>query len=157
MALTSIQPLKRNEYQMCFLRGKSGRCLRLTNLPPSCADSPEILGSCAEQDQAGPNWTANFLTTQCAHAPRHLSLPPPFPSLPFLLPVVQRSRYSVPGCGAVIINISSWLSTSKFCPELRPGPVSLVGPRGPKWSFELGLAPRGQQGTFGCSVYGSYM
>jgi hypothetical protein len=27
----------RNEYQEYFLGGKSGRCVRLTNLPPSCA------------------------------------------------------------------------------------------------------------------------
>ena len=27
----------RNEYQEHFLRGKGGRCLRLTTLPPSCA------------------------------------------------------------------------------------------------------------------------
>ena len=27
----------RNEYQEYFLRGKGGRCLRLTTLPPSCA------------------------------------------------------------------------------------------------------------------------
>ena len=28
---------KRNEYQEHFLRGKGGRCVRLTTLPPSCA------------------------------------------------------------------------------------------------------------------------
>jgi len=27
----------RNEYQEHFLRGKDGRCVRLTTLPPSCA------------------------------------------------------------------------------------------------------------------------
>ena len=27
----------RNEYQEHFLGGKGGRCVRLTNLPPSCA------------------------------------------------------------------------------------------------------------------------
>ena len=27
----------RNEYHGCFLGGKDGRCVRLTNLPPSCA------------------------------------------------------------------------------------------------------------------------
>jgi hypothetical protein len=26
-----------NEYQVYFLRGKGGRCVRLTTLPPSCA------------------------------------------------------------------------------------------------------------------------
>jgi len=36
MALGSTQPL-RNEYQEHFLGGKSGRCVRLTTLPPSCA------------------------------------------------------------------------------------------------------------------------
>jgi hypothetical protein len=32
----------RNEYQGYFLGGKGGRCLRLTTLPPSCADCLEI-------------------------------------------------------------------------------------------------------------------
>ena len=32
----------RNEYQEYFLRGKGGRCVGLTNLPPSCADCIEI-------------------------------------------------------------------------------------------------------------------
>jgi hypothetical protein len=34
----------RNEYQGSFLGGKGGRCLRLTTLPPSCADCLETLG-----------------------------------------------------------------------------------------------------------------
>jgi hypothetical protein len=33
---------KRNEYQEYLLGGKGGRCLGLTTLPPSCADSLEI-------------------------------------------------------------------------------------------------------------------
>ena len=32
----------RNEYQKCFLEGKSGRCEGLTTLPPSCAVCLEI-------------------------------------------------------------------------------------------------------------------
>ena len=32
----------RNEYQEYFLGGKDGRCVRLTTLPPSCADCLEI-------------------------------------------------------------------------------------------------------------------
>ena len=32
----------RNEFQEYFLGGKGCRCLRLTNLPPSCADCLEI-------------------------------------------------------------------------------------------------------------------
>ena len=32
----------RNEYQEYFLRGKGGRCVGLTILPPSCADCLEI-------------------------------------------------------------------------------------------------------------------
>ena len=32
----------RNEYQEYFLGGKGGRCVRLTTLPPSCADCLEI-------------------------------------------------------------------------------------------------------------------
>jgi hypothetical protein len=93
--------------------------------------------------RAGPSWSK--LDSQLSYDPVCAWSQSPLspPSLPFLLPVVQCLRYSVPGCGAVIIKISSWLSTSKFCPEVRPGPASLVGPRGPKWSFELGLAPRG--------------
>ena len=31
-----------NEYQEYFLRGKDGRCIGLTTLPPSCADCFEI-------------------------------------------------------------------------------------------------------------------
>jgi len=33
---------KRNEYQEYFRAGKGGRCVRLTTLPPSCADCLEI-------------------------------------------------------------------------------------------------------------------
>ena len=32
----------RNEYKEYFLGGKGGRCVRLTSLPPSCADCLEI-------------------------------------------------------------------------------------------------------------------
>jgi len=32
----------RNEYQEYFMVGKRGRCLGLTNLPTSCAESLEI-------------------------------------------------------------------------------------------------------------------
>ena len=32
----------RNDYQKYFPVGKDGRCLGLTNLPPSCADCLEI-------------------------------------------------------------------------------------------------------------------
>jgi len=32
----------RNEYQEYFLGGKGGRCVGLTNLPPSCVDCLEI-------------------------------------------------------------------------------------------------------------------
>jgi hypothetical protein len=32
----------KNEYQEYFLRGKGGRCVGLTTLPPSCADCLEI-------------------------------------------------------------------------------------------------------------------
>jgi hypothetical protein len=32
----------RNEYQEYFLRGKNGRCVRLTTLPFSCVDCHEI-------------------------------------------------------------------------------------------------------------------
>jgi hypothetical protein len=35
----------RNEYQEYFLGGKSGRCLRLTTLPPSCADCLQNRGA----------------------------------------------------------------------------------------------------------------
>jgi len=41
----------RNEYQVCFLGGKGGRCVRLTPLPPSCATvmksgNPNFLEPC---------------------------------------------------------------------------------------------------------------
>jgi hypothetical protein len=32
----------RNEYHKCCLGGKGGRCVGMTNLPPSCADCLEI-------------------------------------------------------------------------------------------------------------------
>jgi len=32
----------RNQYQEYFLRGKGGRCIRLTTLPPSCSNCLEI-------------------------------------------------------------------------------------------------------------------
>jgi len=35
-------PSNRNEYQEHLLGGKGGCCLRLTTLPPSCADGLEI-------------------------------------------------------------------------------------------------------------------
>ena len=34
----------RNNYQMCSLGGKNGRCVGLTTLPPSCADCLNVLG-----------------------------------------------------------------------------------------------------------------
>jgi hypothetical protein len=34
----------RNEYQGSCLGGKGGQCIRLTTLPPTCADCLEILG-----------------------------------------------------------------------------------------------------------------
>ena len=39
MALGSTQPL---EYQEYFLESEGGRCVRLTTLPPPCADCLEI-------------------------------------------------------------------------------------------------------------------
>jgi len=50
-SLTSFRPhygpgvdstSNRHEYQEYFLGGKGGRCVGLTNLPPSCADCLEI-------------------------------------------------------------------------------------------------------------------
>jgi len=48
----------RNEYQEYFLGGKSGRCLGLTTLPPSCADcleiwEPQPLGTLRDCDYPG--------------------------------------------------------------------------------------------------------
>jgi hypothetical protein len=42
MALGVDSASNRNEYQKYFLRGKGGRDVRLTTLPPSCADCFEI-------------------------------------------------------------------------------------------------------------------
>ena len=36
------QKVNRNEYQGYFMGGKGGRCVRLTSLPPLCADCLEI-------------------------------------------------------------------------------------------------------------------
>ena len=44
MVLRSTQSSSRNEYQGYFLGGKSGRCVGLTNLPPSCAYCLGTLG-----------------------------------------------------------------------------------------------------------------
>ena len=93
---------------------------------------------CAGQDQAGPNWIADFLRASVRMFPVTFLSPLLSP-----LPAVQLLNHSHPDHGAVNIKIRFGLSTSKFCPELRPGPASLVGPRGPKRSFELGLAPWG--------------
>jgi len=38
MALGVDSASNRNDYQEHFLEGKGGRCVRLTTLPPSCAD-----------------------------------------------------------------------------------------------------------------------
>ena len=38
-------PSNRNEYQGYLLECKGGWCLRLTDLPPSCADCPKILAA----------------------------------------------------------------------------------------------------------------
>ena len=42
MVLGSTHHLKWNEHKECLLGGKSGRCVWLTTLPPSCADCLEI-------------------------------------------------------------------------------------------------------------------
>jgi hypothetical protein len=42
MALEIDSASNRNEYQEYFLRGKRGRSVGLTTLPPSCADCLEI-------------------------------------------------------------------------------------------------------------------
>ena len=38
-----LSPPKRNDYLGYLLGGKGSRCIRLTNLPPSCADCLELL------------------------------------------------------------------------------------------------------------------
>jgi hypothetical protein len=45
----------RNEYQEYFLGGKGGRCVRLTALPPSCADCLEM----GEPQSPGTLWACN--------------------------------------------------------------------------------------------------
>jgi hypothetical protein len=42
MALGVDSASNRNEYQEYFLEDKSGRCVALKTLPPSCADCLEI-------------------------------------------------------------------------------------------------------------------
>lgn len=42
-----------NEYQVCFLRDKGGRCVVLTTLSSSCADCLEILDDSASQGPTG--------------------------------------------------------------------------------------------------------
>ena len=48
----------RNEYQEYFLGGKSGQCIRLTNLPPSCAVVTES-GSLNFLEPSGPVQACN--------------------------------------------------------------------------------------------------
>jgi hypothetical protein len=43
----------RNEYREYFLRGKGGRCVGLTTLPPSCADCLEILAASTSLNPQG--------------------------------------------------------------------------------------------------------
>jgi hypothetical protein len=55
VALGSIRPHNRNEYQGYLPGGKGGQCIGLTTLPPSCADCLEILG-------ASTSWSAKGLS-----------------------------------------------------------------------------------------------
>jgi hypothetical protein len=48
----------RNEYQVYFLGGKGGRCVRLTNLPPSCAVAMKS-GNLNFLEHSGPLQTCN--------------------------------------------------------------------------------------------------
>jgi hypothetical protein len=59
----------RNEYQEYFLWRKGGRCVRLTTLPPSCADCLEIW----EPQPPGTLWACRSLQWDCLP----LSLPLP--------------------------------------------------------------------------------
>jgi hypothetical protein len=53
-------PSNRHEYQEYFLRGKGGRGVGLTTLPPSCADCLEVLGS-------STSWNPQDLPKYCLH------------------------------------------------------------------------------------------
>ena len=58
----------RNEYEEHFLGGKGGRCVRLDNLPPSCAVVTKS-GSLNFLEPSGPLWACNgdcFTFTFCA-------------------------------------------------------------------------------------------
>jgi hypothetical protein len=48
-------PSNRNEYQGYLLECKGGRCIGLTDLPPSCADSLEIMA-------VSTSWSPNGLS-----------------------------------------------------------------------------------------------
>jgi hypothetical protein len=61
MTLGSTQLFAKNEYQQYLLGDKSGRCLGLTTLPPSCADCLEMW----EPQPPGTLWACPGLYRDC--------------------------------------------------------------------------------------------
>jgi len=55
----------RNYYREHLLFGQGGRCVRLTTLPPSCADGLEILGSCPGLYSHSFTFTLQVHSTLC--------------------------------------------------------------------------------------------
>ena len=61
----------RNEYQDHFLGGKGGRCVRLTNLPPSCAVVTKS-GNLNFLEPSGPVQACNGTALPFTHNELHL-------------------------------------------------------------------------------------
>jgi hypothetical protein len=64
----------RNEYQEYFLGGKGGRCVRLTTLPPSCADCIDIWEPQTPGTLRACNGIAVPYGGQCFHASVELTM-----------------------------------------------------------------------------------
>jgi hypothetical protein len=60
----------RNEYQKCFIGGKGGRCVRLTNLSTSCNDRLEI----REPQPPRTLWVCPGLLRYCFNFPWYLAV-----------------------------------------------------------------------------------
>ena len=96
---------------------------------------------CAGQHQTGPFWTP--VVTQWVHAPRYLSLPPLSP--PYLSSFLSFNGSST--LSPATKQLRSKFRLGRRPPnsrlEVRPGPASLVGPRGPRGECCVGFSPTG--------------
>jgi hypothetical protein len=98
VGLGSTQPLNRNEYLGYLVGVKGGRCVRLTILPPSCADCLEIL-------RASTYWSPKLLprpvigipSAFCTKFSGSSHSPHEHCRTPFLLNVIKRQLPATEG------------------------------------------------------------